>query len=367
MSTPLHDLLDAAVARMTTDVPSETLRSQLLDPGAAVVDGSGAVVHCSSLRHLATLGEAARRIRSHRRVRMEPGDVVVLNDPFSGGTRVHDVYGARSIGVVAGEPWLLAARMTVVDLGGDVFGAYNPRASEIWAEGARFTPVVLYSNGRWVRDSATCVTLNSRTPRLLEAQLRSLVAALEDAARGLQKIVAAPEFSERVNGWAPQEALKVPGLVDAAGEAEVPIEASVVVRVELRSTTDLVAVDFRKSDPQTPTYCNATRSTTISIVLEALLPPLDPETLISDRLFAHLDVFTTPGSIVDAAYPAPTGCGPIIGAQVIRVALGRALRAQAQPSVTNSFLSPDGQLDEALAARLTEDEARCADASPLWS
>ncbi len=367
MSTPLHDLIDGVVARMTTGVPSETLRSQLLDPGAAVVDGSGAVMHCSSLRHLATLGEAARRIRSHHRLQMEPGDVVVLNDPFSGGTRVHDVYGARSVGGIAGDPWLLVARMTVVDLGGDVFGAYNPRATEIWAEGARFTPVVLYSAGRWVRDTATCVTLNSRTPRLLEAELRSLVAALEDAAPGLQQIVGAADFDERVDGWAPGEWSGVLGLADAAGEARVPTEPATFVRVELRRASDGLAVDFRKSDPQTTSYCNATRSTTISIVLEALLPPVAPETLISDRLSATLEVSTTPGTVVDAAYPAPTGCGPIIGAQAIRAALGCALQTQAQPSLTQSVLSPNGQLGEALAARLTEDEARCAGASPSWS
>jgi N-methylhydantoinase B len=148
------------------------------DPAAAVCDERGRVLGCTSLARLGPLGEAARAVLAQTRFSYEPGDTVLLNDPFTGGTRVQDLVCLRrtrtSVAVVCA---------TVPDFGGDSFGGYNPRAVEVWAEGNRLTPIRIARDGQPIRDAFTCAVLNSRTPRIFERVLRSLLAAAEDVAR----------------------------------------------------------------------------------------------------------------------------------------------------------------------------------------
>ncbi len=87
-----------------------------------------------------------------------PGDQVVLNDPFAGGTHLNDVTlvapchaGGRLIGWVAN-------RAHHADVGGMAPGSIPPEAVEIYQEGLRIPPV------RLTPEVAALLQANSRTP-----------------------------------------------------------------------------------------------------------------------------------------------------------------------------------------------------------
>src|ERR1700761_1919180 len=89
---------------------------------------------------------------------LRPGDQVVLNDPFAGGTHLNDVTlvapchaDGRLIGWVAN-------RAHHADVGGMAPGSIPPGATEIYQEGLRIPPLLLTT------EVAAMLQANSRTP-----------------------------------------------------------------------------------------------------------------------------------------------------------------------------------------------------------
>ncbi len=64
-----------------------------LDFSCAVFDAEGDLVANAPHMpvHLGSMGESVRTVLAHRRDTLKPGDVVVLNDPYNGGTHLPDV------------------------------------------------------------------------------------------------------------------------------------------------------------------------------------------------------------------------------------------------------------------------------------
>src|SRR3954471_20017890 len=79
-----------------------------------------------------------------RRRDLEPGDVIIVNDPYFGGTHLMDVKMVRPF-FYRGQLWCyLANTGHWPDTGGMVPGGFTSRATEITQEGLRLPPVKLY-------------------------------------------------------------------------------------------------------------------------------------------------------------------------------------------------------------------------------
>jgi N-methylhydantoinase B len=316
------------------------------DPGAARCDGRGRVLDCTSLAQLGPLGEAARAVTAQRRFRYDPGDTVLLNDPFSGGTRVQDLICLRRTDV-----GVAAVRTTVPDFGGDRFGGYNPHAVEVWAEGNRLTPIRIARDGELIRDSFTCALLNSRTPRIFEQVLRSLLNAAEE--------LAAEAFEDRTEAAA---AAARSALASFRGRrsgwvwAEIAgTEPAAVVVASASYDGERMILDFERSSPQLPRYVNATRGVTISAALAAL--PDAASLPANDGLLDVIEVRTRPGTVVHASYPAPTARGPHLTAYAVTSAVSTLLRTPLSVEPSIRLLDADGFLDATIAAQVQLAEA----------
>jgi len=132
---------------------------------------------------------------------LAPGDVVILNDPFRGGTHLPDI--TLISGVYGGdEPTLLgyvASRAHHSDVGGMSPGSM-PLAREIYQEGLRIPPVRLYREGVRNEDLWQTVLANVRTPVERAGDLDAQLAALHTGAvrllemverRGVKEVLAA--------------------------------------------------------------------------------------------------------------------------------------------------------------------------------
>ena len=90
------------------------------------------------------------------------GDVILLNDPYHGGSHLPDV--TAFVPIFDGEArlyWTIV-RAHQSDIGGATHGAYNPDATEIWQEGLRIPPIKLYEAGRLRDDLLDMLALNVR-------------------------------------------------------------------------------------------------------------------------------------------------------------------------------------------------------------
>ena len=106
-----------------------------------------------------------------------PGDVVIVNDPFRGGTHLPDITAVS--GVFTGQKqdapistWPIAAHHA--DVGGMSPGSM-PLAREIYQEGLRIPPVLLMKGGKVQRDVMQIILANVRTPEEREGDLMAQV------------------------------------------------------------------------------------------------------------------------------------------------------------------------------------------------
>ncbi|MEE8550085.1 MAG: hydantoinase B/oxoprolinase family protein, partial [Gemmatimonadota bacterium] len=119
------------------------------------------------------------------------GDVVVLNDPFHGGTHLPDLTTVRGVWIEGlSEPIaLVAARAHHADVGGASPGSM-PLSREIFEEGIRVPPVLLVKGGEICSDIWRLLLANVRTPIEREGDLHAQLAALDVGVRRLTELAA---------------------------------------------------------------------------------------------------------------------------------------------------------------------------------
>ena len=110
---------------------------------------------------------------------MAPGDMIVLNDPYRGGTHLPDitlvapVFGEAS----ASRPtFFVANRAHHADVGGMTPGSM-PLATSVIQEGIRIPPVKLVQGGELDTDLWELILANVRTPTERRGDMEAQLAA----------------------------------------------------------------------------------------------------------------------------------------------------------------------------------------------
>lgn len=265
---------------------------------------------------------------------VEPGEQVILNDPFAGGTHLNDVTLVAPVhhaetGALVG--WV-ANRAHHADLGGSAPGSIPADAVEIQQEGLRIPPV------RYSDAVRAIVLTSSRTPDEragdLDAQVGANVlgaarfAALAD--EQLQEVVAYGERRMRAALAAmPDGTWSFVDVVDSTGAApDQQRPARVAVRLTIDG--DHATFDFTGTDEQRRGNVNAVEAVTASAVAWALRSAVDPTIPANGGAMRCVDVVAPAGTIVAAVPPVAVGAGNVeVSQRVADVCLG--VLAQAVP------------------------------------
>src|SRR5258707_7127501 len=98
---------------------------------------------------------------------VRPGDVILLNDPYHGGSHLPDL--TAFVPIFDGERRLLwtIVRAHQSDIGGATHGGSNPGATEIYQEALRGPPIKAYEGRRLRHDLVGLMALNLSNPREL--------------------------------------------------------------------------------------------------------------------------------------------------------------------------------------------------------
>lgn len=270
---------------------------------------------------------------------MEDGDVVVLNDPFAGGTHLPDVTMVTPVDG-DGRIGYAATRAHHMDIGGMSPGSM-PLAQDTYQEGIAIPPVYLVRGGEWNPDLLAVLARNVRTPDELLADLRAQAAA---QATGVARLRALQEREGRELTAAAMSALigysercmraAIAAIPDGRYEAEDVIEpvagdaGLTTLRVSVTVEGDEAIVDFAGSDPQVEEPVNAVLAITTSAVVYCFLCLLELDVPTNAGCFAPLTVRADHGSIVHAQPPAAVSAGNVETSQRI---VDVVLRALAQP------------------------------------
>src|ERR1700733_8715950 len=167
------------------------------DYSCAVFDGAGEVIAMGD--HMPVhLGSMPMSVRAAiGACEMGPGDVVMLNDPFRGGTHLPDITLVAPVFVgrgrsrprkAVGRPAAhVASRAHHADVGGAYAGSMG-LCREIYQEGFRIPPVRIMRAGVIERDVLALLLNNVRTPEEREGDLGAQIAACHTGAERLREV-----------------------------------------------------------------------------------------------------------------------------------------------------------------------------------
>ncbi|WP_239521133.1 hydantoinase B/oxoprolinase family protein [Pseudooceanicola aestuarii] len=290
--------------------------------------------------HVGALPWAVRAVEDRFGDDIAPGDVIVLNDPYTGGSHLPDVTVFVPV-FAGGERRLWAVvRAHMGDIGGATHGAYNPEASEIWQEGLRLPPMKLAEAGRMRDDVIDMILLNVRFPREFRGDLSAMIGAARMGQRSLDRLYAeySPETVTAAVGFFLDAAERRTRAIvqdwpdgsydgvaylddDGRGRQDVAIRARVTIR-----GSDL-EVDLTGSDAQSDSFVNSPFANTQAAVAMAFAYLIDAEIPKNDGVFRILDVKLKPGTIVNPLEGAPVTMSTTHPANEIVEAITRALQS----------------------------------------
>ena len=348
------------------------------DYSCAVFDGQGQVIAMGD--HMPVhLGSMPMSVQAAIEAGpMQPGDVVMLNDPFRGGTHLPDITlvapvhvlqkvrradaGARKGGARGNEAhdrypgsrpdFYVASRAHHADVGGAYPGSMG-LCREIYQEGIRIPPVKLIRAGETDRDVLAMLLNNVRTPHEREGDLGAQIAACHTGAERLREACkrygvdrakqAASDlldyseelmraFLQRV----PSGEYQAEDFLDNDGFSERPIKIAVTVKVSSadakrsRRLRPIVTVDFTGSDSQVEGSVNAVAAITYSGCFYVFRCLLTEDIPAAAGLMRPIQVIAPEGTIVNARPPAAVAGGNVETSQRIVDVLLNAL-AQAIP------------------------------------
>ncbi len=120
----------------------------------------------------------------------QPGDVVILNDPYQGGNHLPDItlVSPVFIGTASQPAFFVASRAHHADVGGMAPGSM-PLSTEIYQEGIIIPPVKLVAAGQRNNALWQMILRNVRTPDERQGDLAAQLAAHATGSRRLQEIV----------------------------------------------------------------------------------------------------------------------------------------------------------------------------------
>jgi N-methylhydantoinase B len=314
------------------------------DYSCALFDGHGGLAAQAAHIpvHLGSTPLSVRAALAH--VTMRPGDVVILNDPFAGGTHLPDVTVVAPVYLPGGRrPFAYVAnRAHHADIGGMAPGSM-PLATDTFQEGFRIPPVRLVSGGRLVRDVLALFLANTRVSNEREGDLMAQWAALRVGAERVRALAARHGPAQLTRAMAALQSYSaslmraaVAGLRPGTYRAADVLDDDGVGNERLRIAVTITLrggrarVDFAGSAPQTRGPLNANLAVTRSAVLYVFTALAREAIPPNEGLAEPLAIVTPARSIVDARFPAAVAGGNVETSQRIVDVLLRAL-ARAAP------------------------------------
>ncbi|MCW3007333.1 MAG: methylhydantoinase [Solirubrobacterales bacterium] len=263
------------------------------------------------------------------------GDIVLLNDPYSGGTHVPDVTLTMPV-FFEGELLAVAvSRAHWTDLGGNL-------DTHIGGEGLRLPPSMLARGGELNHELVGIIKNNTRTPQYVEGDIQAQIGALRAGAdemlrlagkygadvvkQGMQEVL---DYTQAMTAAAvrriPDGVYEATDYVDSDGFSDEPL----TVRVKLTVADDRIEIDLTGSDPQTVGPINSPYANTASAIYYSLKFFLNPDAPPNAGLYRQLDLVIPEGTWLNPAWPAPTiGCTTATSSKVcaaIWMALAKAI------------------------------------------
>jgi N-methylhydantoinase B len=320
-----------------------------LDFSCALFDGDGRLL--AQAAHIPVhLGAMPASVRAaiDECAPFSPGDIVILNDPYLGGTHLPDITMVSPVFAQQRLAFFVASRAHHADVGGMAPGSM-PLATEIYQEGLIIPPIKIFQAGERNEAVWRLVLRNVRTPHERRGDLAAQLAAHEVGARRVSEIVARYglertlsygaaliAYAERLTRAAiaqmPKGIYSFEDVMDDDGHVQSPLP----IRVSVTISDDEMSFDFSASAPAARGSINAVRAIVESAVYyvvrclvgEARGTKSNESIPANAGTFTPISVHVLPGSLLDAHPPHAVAGGNVETSQrVVDVVLGALAQA----------------------------------------
>lgn len=328
IANALVSAADEMLAALTKSAYSTNIKERQ-DCSSVILDAGGHVVcigDASQPIHMSSFLFTGSAILERFPVKtIRPGDVFMVNDPYTGGpshladvTFIGPVFHGGEIIAFAGNTghW--------PDVGGKAPGQCAlGDATEIWQEGLRIPPMRLYRAGELQAEILELVLLNVRDPDNRRGDIRAQVGAVGTGVRRLSQL--AERHGETVVAQTMGELLRISetkvrhgitrlaegeyeavDYLDDDKDSDLPIPMR--VKLTIRHTPEpSIDVDFTGTGGPAVWGINNPYSGTAAAVYWVLRSLLDPTALGNDGFWRPISMTIPEGSLLNARPPSAVG------------------------------------------------------------
>ncbi|MFP4081403.1 MAG: hydantoinase B/oxoprolinase family protein [Candidatus Aminicenantes bacterium] len=267
-------------------------------------------------------------------------DLVILNDPYRGGTHLPDITCISPFYAQKKLAFFVANRAHHSDVGGMTPGSM-PLATEIYQEGLIIPPLKIINKGKLNQEIFNLILSNVRTPEERKGDIQAQITANHKGKKrlgevvkkyGLKKILGyaglIQDYTEKILRKTIQEipdgVYAFADYLDDDGITRDPVK----IGLKLTVRKDEAILDFSSSSPQTEGGINANFAVTCSAVLYVFRSLIEEDIPFNTGLMRPLKIKAPSGSVVNALFPAATAGGNVETSQrIVDVLLGALSQA----------------------------------------
>jgi len=274
--------------------------------------------------HLGSMALAVKLGVEEYTGKLEPDDILLLNDPYISGTHLPDLtliapifHNNKIIGYAANK-----AHHT--DVGGKAPGSLAADSSELYQEGLIIPPIKFVKRGVVDPEISRLIRSNVRTPEVQMGDLRAQIAANNTGKRRVLELVeqygvdvvhgamdAIMDYSER--RMREEISLMPDGEYSAVDyiESILPDDGDVDIRVKVIKKDDKLVFDYTGTHTQVERPVNAPLGVTIAGIYFTLISITDPTIPVNDGCFRPITLKIPLGCMMNPKRPAPVAGGNV--------------------------------------------------------
>lgn len=340
------EILSSALTALTEEIEITLLRSaysqvvkEAQDASCAIFTAQGRIVaqpvvipgHLGSMKYMlaACLGDFPADA-------LVPGDVLITNDPYQGGSHLPDIALYRPIFDAGSLIAFAGCIIHYTDVGGMVPGSNPQRATELYQEGLVLPPMKLHEAGKPNETLRKLIRANVRNPDMFFGDLNAQESALATGERRVRQIV------ERFGGENVRQAMDTLIAVteqkarteiaamrrgsytfeDFMDHDGIDLAKPVGIRVRLDVLPDRLRFDFTGTDPQVKGPLNAPLSKAWTTVFYCVMCALSDDIAFNDGLTGLIEIHVPEGTVLNPRHPAAVNARSVTVNRVADVVLG---------------------------------------------
>lgn len=312
----------AVIMKQTSYSP---IFNEVLDFSTAILTADGNLIaqYIGVPIHLAAMEFCLKAIIRKFQGNLEPGDIIIHNDPYDGGSHLPDINIVMPCFFEGELIAFTANRGHHADVGGANPGSFAGNSTSIFQEGVRIPTMKIYRAGELNQDILDLICANVRAPKFTNGDIHAQIASCRLGERRLgallQKYGAASvkgamswamDYSEKrmraeIGEW-PDGVYECADYMDSDG---VDLDRPVKVHAKVTIQGDELAVDLSGSDPAVRGPVNGALASVAAGVYISILSFSDPTIPSNHGCYRPVSIIAPPGSVVNAQYPSPVVSG----------------------------------------------------------